>query len=106
MEQRWWNMEDRSRQIFGGCKNCLSNCSYARASACLPSFELCLQKYALVRLRSRVFEQIDAVKETIVTVAVELNLAYGSIRVLKVQPKNRLLRLFGVKLKRVCVSGV
>lgn len=51
-----------------------------------------------VRLRSRVSEQVDAVKETWVTVAVVLYLVYGSARVLKVQPKNRLLRLFGVKL--------
>lgn len=63
-------------------------------------------RITVLRLRSRVSEQIDAVKETIVTVAVELNLAYGSIRVLKVKPKNRLLRLFGVKLKRARVSGV
>lgn len=51
-----------------------------------------------VRLWSRVSEQIDAVKESWVTVAAVVYLLYGSTRVLKFQPQNRLLGLFGVKL--------
>lgn len=95
MEQRW--LEDRSRQIFGDCKNCLSDCSYARAWACSPSSScVCRNMHCQTKKPSQ--EQVDAVKETWVTVAVVLYLVYGSARVLKVQPQNRLLRLFGVKL--------